>query len=163
MDSDLCAECFSQTDEGRRQAQDQSRRYEESLRTEPSLRRVTASGLPIVNHRLGPDLLALREVGAFTPENQHNPLVAAPCPECDGRGKWCEQRGTVHSDHCCQACRGSGVIDRPIRLFEDDTAVEVARNPDGWLTCPRCRKTFATKDASVWSGMRHRCGQRIIV
>ncbi len=162
-DPNLCPECFSRTDEGRRQEQEEKRRYEESLRTDPSLWRVTKSGLPIVDHRLGPDLLALRDLGALTTENQHNPLVAAPCPQCDGRGKWCEQHGPVHSNHRCQTCRGSAVIDRPIRLFDDQPAVEVTRNPVGWLTCPRCRKTFATKDASAWSGLRHRCGQQIIV
>jgi hypothetical protein len=106
---------------------------------------------------------------AFTAENDHNPVIADPCPRCSGRGKVSE-RGTDEDGNLvarvglrCPACGGTGTTGEQVHYFDNDLRpVEVAVGSDGWLTCPCCRWRFSAHDRNVWTGYRHaRCGQRI--
>jgi hypothetical protein len=120
----------------------------------------TDSGLPIVKH------FRFDDATIFTEENDHNPLVAAKCPECRGRGTWAEPNPEAgdHFNCGCQTCNLSGVIDEPARLFDNDNPpLTITADPEGRAKCPHCGWRFRITDKAVWTGWRHRCGQRLRV
>ena len=150
----------------------------------------TDSGLLILKMYTHPTYVNLDHCGdiaaIFTAENDHNPLVAAKCPKCNGMGQWAipvpdESRiddlisensevaagyavGHGHIDCWCSHCNGSGVIDEPARLFNDDKPPETVRvNANGVTRCPNCGLKFSIKVRGVWTGWRHRCGQRLSI
>ena len=124
----------------------------------------TPSGLPIQLPGGRFDELSL-----FTDDNDHNPTVAMPCPQCNGRARFFTEYTTedgqrVHADGVCAHCDGRGVIDRPTKLFSNDRPAETVRpNAHGFVTCPGCGRRFTYLDQNVWTGRRHICGQRITI
>lgn len=126
------------------------------------IQKTTKSGWPIILFLDDPDFERLRELGCLTDSNEHNPLVAAVCPVCNGKGTWGEYRGDVHCLIGCQNCGGIGVLDSPVLLFATDNHwVDVIPNAVGAVKCPGCSKTFKISDKRRWSGKRHRCGQKL--
>jgi hypothetical protein len=129
----------------------------------------TASGLPILKKSVHPWYVRFNccdDPGLFTVENDHNPLVVATCPDCKGAGRWCHDDPETGTHYYCQCprCNGSGVIDQPARLFDNDKPPEVIRvSPDGWTRCPNCRVHFCISDRAAWTGWRHSCGQRLTI
>jgi hypothetical protein len=118
--------------------------------------KTTESGLPIRK------LVQFADPTLFTEENDHNPTVAAICPDCHGVGRWSEDRGAVHRDYMCPKCRGLGCVDSPAKMFDPDAPpVTVQANSKGWVTCPGCGIRFNTNYRDTWTGWRHKCGQRL--
>ena len=116
----------------------------------------TKSGYPIRGR------LDYGDKSLFTHENDHNPMVAKICPECEGVGRWSEDIGEIHGDFICVRCDGLGAIDEPEPLFQEECeiiSVEVPEN--GFIRCPGCGKGFATYSNHTWTGRRHKCGQKI--
>lgn len=148
----------------------------------------TDSGLLILKMHVRPTYVPFDHVddiaAVFTSENDHNPFVAAICPKCGGCG---ESIGLVPADYNfnlliddpeagdsvvgwhvdfggCPRCNGSGVIDEPARLFNNDKPPETVRaNANSVARCPNCGLRFSTKVRGIWTGWRHCCGQRLIV
>jgi endogenous inhibitor of DNA gyrase (YacG/DUF329 family) len=127
----------------------------------------TDSGLPILKRSAHPWYVRFdrcNDPGVFTAENDHNPFVAAVCPECHGLGRWAVNEGGIHHDFGCPRCNCSGVIDEAVRLFaENKPPALVEADLDGRTRCTHCGVRFRISDPAVWTGRRHSCGQRLIV
>ena len=105
------------------------------------------------------------EATKCTDENDHNPLVLEPCPDCHGRGKRCEwsDDGMVHSQAVCATCDGEKFTGNLVRRFSNDAgAIPVTPSSLGWVTCPACGRGFKVTSKDSWSGRRHlTCGQKL--
>ena len=107
------------------------------------------------------------EATRCTDDNDHNPLVLEPCPDCHGRGKrcdWSEDR-TVHSQVVCPTCDGEQFTGNLIPRFSNN-ANPILVTPDalGWVTCPGCGTGFKVTSKHSWSGLRHlKCGQKLVL
>lgn len=103
-----------------------------------------------------------RSEAVFDDENDHNPLVLEDCPACDGSGKRCTLESGAYSLDVCGSCEGSGTTFNIVRYFSEEKPVRAAVvDASGWIECPACHRRFATYDKHVWTGRRHRCGQKI--
>jgi hypothetical protein len=108
-----------------------------------------------------------RQKLVFSTGNDHNPSYRDECERRGGFGtlfivKYNQPRRT-ENDLVCPDCGGSGEIEK--KLFDNDAPpAEAVLGVDGWLTCPRCRWRFSTRDTNAWTGYRHKkCGQRLIL
>jgi hypothetical protein len=111
-----------------------------------------------------PKQIRFDDATLFTDDNDHNPVVRAICPDCKGAARICVQHGPLHGDGFCATCHGVGSLDRPGRLFDNDAPPEsVTPNQHGYLKCPGCGVAFRAipPAPNVWTGWRHKCGQRI--
>src|SRR5262245_20541642 len=105
------------------------------------------SKLPIVRFYWNHRSIRFDDLSIFTQENDHNPFVAEKCPKCSGMGKICEHYvqadGEVYSHDQCDRCKGTGHIDKPVRLFDNERVpIVVHPKADGWLICPFCGWIF---------------------
>ncbi|SHI61532.1 hypothetical protein SAMN02745181_0504 [Rubritalea squalenifaciens DSM 18772] len=104
----------------------------------------------------------------FNAANDHNPLVLPDCPVCKGYGKQdvSSGGGSVWSLMECAECNGKGFVvgGTPEPYFtKGNTAKEVRRNSAGWIKCTFCGKAFKDYDRNVFTGLRHKCGQKLII
>lgn len=102
----------------------------------------------------------------FNAENDHNPMVLPDCPVCRGYGKQDvpSEGGTVWTLMICSECDGKGFVvgGTPEHYFtKGDTPTEVRGNSAGWIKCPLCGKSFKDFDRNVFTGLRHKCGQKL--
>ena len=112
--------------------------------------------LRIYVHRLTPDL--------FTWQNDHNPLVARHCEKCAGKGFYRLGSGSGRHDETCSDCGGIGGFEEAVPFFSPLASPhELAPGKSGFLECPSCRRTFPITSNQFWSGLRHSCGQKIIL
>lgn len=118
----------------------------------------TPGGLVLRNYirRLTPDL--------FTWENDHNPTVARHCEKCDGKGFYRIGLGAARHDETCSDCGGIGGFEDPSPYFTSTaTPYVIAPSASGSLQCPACKRIFPVTSNQYWSGLRHSCGQKIIL
>ena len=106
--------------------------------------------------RMTPDL--------FTHQNDHNPLVARHCHKCDGKGFYRIGGGIQRRDERCSDCNGIGGFEEPVPYFTSRASpFKVAPNKVGSLQCPACLRIFPVTSNQYWSGVRHSCGQIILL
>ena len=107
----------------------------------------------------------------FNEENDHNPDVLEDCPDCGGSGLRRFDQSLdlgplalhAHADADCPTCLATGITGRVLRYFQNERPPRDAEAADGGtVTCPHCRRRFATSDGRAWTGWRHvYCGQRL--
>ena len=123
----------------------------------PRLRPVTPGGLLNKSRirRFTPDL--------FNETNDHNPPAAKPCKRCKGQGFY----RTPHPnrrDVTCEECGGMGFFEEEIPFFDNENKpVKAEPNKAGTVQCPHCGKKFPVYSNQFWTGLRHECGQKIIL
>ena len=102
----------------------------------------------------------------FYDTNDHNPNIATSCPECSERGFI---RTLSKGDTSCEKCNGYGYLEIERKLFEltffdkRQRKKKVEPNRNGVVKCPYCTKTFKISSNQHWSGLRHTCGQKLIL
>lgn len=104
----------------------------------------------------------------FTEENDHNPLVVNSCPKCiNGRTAGEYQGPNKSCGHGrCEECDDTGVSTPPaieLMFTNNNEPISMSCNTYGFLRCPNCNQGFKYYDKRVWSGVRHSCGQKLII
>ncbi len=99
----------------------------------------------------------------FNDENDHNPFVARPCLKCDGKGFY-RIYDPPKGDVTCEECCGIGAFEDPLPFFSNNSsALSVEPNEGGSVKCPSCGKRFPVYSNQFWTGLRHSCGQKLIL
>ncbi|MBV1929121.1 MAG: hypothetical protein KUG81_06370 [Gammaproteobacteria bacterium] len=102
----------------------------------------------------------------FNEINDHNPDIATACPECKERGFI---RTLSKGDSGCKNCDAVGYLEQSIKLFDvsffdpRQRKKKVEPNQNGSVKCPCCHKTFKVSSNQHWSGLRHTCGQKLVL
>ena len=98
--------------------------------------------------------------------NDHNPDIASPCPKCNERGFI---RTLSKGDSGCEYCDTIGYLEKSIKLFyvkifdSRQRKKKVEPHQNGSVKCPYCQKTFKVSSNQHWSGLRHTCGQKLVL
>jgi hypothetical protein len=100
----------------------------------------------------------------FNSENDHNPTVARPCLHCNGKGFYRTGVGSARHDRTCEECHGVGAFEETAQFFEDERLpIPVTPNSVGSVRCPNCSKIFPITSNQYWTGLRHECGQKLVL
>lgn len=115
----------------------------------------TSGGLILRNYirHFTPDL--------FTWENDHNPLIASHCSQCEGKGFYRTGLGRSRHDKTCEQCQGVGGFEQAEPFFGKSRIRRLSPNKAGFAICPACAQSFPVQSNQFWTGLRHRCGQKI--
>jgi ribosomal protein S27E len=99
----------------------------------------------------------------FNDENDHNPLIARPCTKCGGKGFY-RVYDPPKGDVKCEKCDGIGAFEITEAFFSNESpAVTIDPNEHGIVKCPSCGRRFPVYSNQFWTGLRHTCGQKIVL
>jgi hypothetical protein len=100
----------------------------------------------------------------FNDDNDHNPFVARPCLRCNGKGFYRTGLGSARHDKSCETCDQVGAFEEKIPYFANEAPpIRVTPNAVGAVSCPACRKNFPVTSNQYWTGLRHQCGQKLLL